>query len=120
MAKGGLVMFNRSQLFKGTVEGCILKLLEQEVTYGYHVVEVLSGQGFSGLSEGTVYPLLLRLERNGLICAVFRPSPLGPSRKYFSLTVNGVQQLREFEREWSKVESAVRNILIYKGGQQDG
>lgn len=111
-------MFDRSQLLKGTLEGCILKLLEQEETYGYRIVELLSSQGFSGLSEGTVYPLLLRLERNGLIYAVFRPSPLGPSRKYFFLTEDGTQKLREFESEWAHVECAVRNILNYKGGEK--
>lgn len=112
-------MFDRSQLLKGTLEGCILKLLQQEETYGYRIVELLSSQGFIGLSEGTVYPLLLRLERNGLIYAVFRPSPLGPSRKYFFLTAQGVQRLLEFESEWFNVESAVKNILKYRGGQKD-
>ncbi|MEG0752869.1 MAG: PadR family transcriptional regulator [Angelakisella sp.] len=113
-------MFDRSQLLKGTLEGCILKVVEQETTYGYHIVELLSKQGFSGLSEGTVYPLLLRLERKGLLAAVFRPSPLGPSRKYFSLTVEGIQQLREFEVAWNEIGEAVESILSYRGGNENG
>ena len=71
---------------RGTLEGCILKFLSEETTYGYELVEKLEQYGFEDIKEGTIYPLLVRLEKKGIIDSQFRPSPLGPSRKYYSLT----------------------------------
>ena len=58
-------MFDRAQLRKGTLEGCILKIISREPTYGYAIATTLRESGFAGLTEGTLYPLLLRLERKG-------------------------------------------------------
>ena len=59
-------MFDRAQLRKGTLEGCILKIISREATYGYAIAVTLRESGFDDLTEGTLYPLLLRLERKGL------------------------------------------------------
>ena len=62
-------MFDQAQLRKGTLEGCILKIIDREPTYGYAIAATLRESGFADLTEGTLYPLLLRLERKG------RPQP---------------------------------------------
>ena len=62
-------MFDRAQLRKGTLEGCILKIISREAAYGYAIAVTLRESGFDDLTEGTLYPLLLRLERKGLIAA---------------------------------------------------
>lgn len=96
---------------RGTLEGCILKVLESETTYGYDIVARLQGFGFRDLREGTIYPLLLRLEKKRMISASFRPSPMGPSRKYYSLTAEGRALLAEFESCWREISAAVNTIL---------
>lgn len=56
-------MFDRAQLRKGTLEGCILQIIAREAAYGYAIATTLRENGFPDLTEGTLYPLLLRLER---------------------------------------------------------
>ena len=65
-------MFDQAQLRKGTLEGCILKIIDRKPTYGYAIATTLRDSGFADLTEGTLYPLLLRLERKGLIAAEYR------------------------------------------------
>ena len=86
-------MENNAQLLKGVLEYCVLKLIAQEPTYGYEIVMHLKQVGFSDLSESTLYPLLLRLEQQGKVTVERRPSPKGPSRKYYIVTEEGQQAL---------------------------
>ncbi len=102
---------DKSQLMKGTLEGCILKIIDRSETYGYEIVSQLQEHGFTEASEGTMYPLLLRLEKKGLIMANFKPSPLGPSRKYYSLTMDGRTYLKEFYDYWLEVSNSVKRIF---------
>lgn len=88
--------FDRSQLRKGTLEGCILQIIARAPNYGYAIADALRASGFQDVNEGTLYPLLLRLERKNLIRAFYRASPSGPSRKYYDLTEAGRQYLQEF------------------------
>lgn len=60
-------MYDKSQLMRGTLEGCILKILSQNTSYGYEIVTTLLGYGFKDIKEGTIYPLLVRLEKKGII-----------------------------------------------------
>lgn len=105
-------MKERSQLLKGTLEGCILKVITNSETYGYEISEKLKGSGFSEVSEGTIYPLLLRLEKNGLIVAVYRDSPLGPKRKYYSITNEGKTALNNFFRNWCELQKSVNQLFL--------
>ena len=105
-----------SQMLKGTLEGCILKVISYKETYGYEISQQLQEYGFSNISEGTIYPILLRLEKNGLITAQYRESSLGPKRKYFSLSSAGQTELDAFFSSWKELESAV-NQLFSNGGQ---
>lgn len=107
-----------SQMLKGTLEGCILKIISEKETYGYEISETLKKNGFGKISEGTIYPLLLRLERNGLIKAVYRESPVGPKRKYFSILPEGEQELDMFYSNWEELSKSIK-ILFENGGKQD-
>ena len=104
-------MYDKSQLMRGTLEGCILKFLSEETTYGYELVERLEQNCFQDIKEGTIYPLLVRLEKKGIIRSEFRPSPLGPSRKYYSLTPDGFEYLQEFTENWKQIEASVNQIF---------
>lgn len=68
----------------------------ETVTYGYEIVTTLEEFGFEDVKEGSIYPLLVRLEKKGMISSELRPSPLGPKRKYYSLTAEGEAYLQEF------------------------
>lgn len=109
-------MFDRAQLRKGTLEGCILKIISRKATYGYAIAATLRESGFDDLTEGTLYPLLLRLERKGLIAAEYRAGSGGPSRKYYQLTPDGAQCLAEFVAAWQTTGAAVNRILQDKEG----
>ena len=77
---------DRSQMMKGILEGCILKVIGDKETYGYEIVDQMQKYGFEEMKEGTLYPLLLRLEKKKYISAAFKESPMGPKRKYYHLT----------------------------------
>ena len=109
-------MFDQAQLRQGTLEGCILKIIDREPTYGYAIAATLRESGFADLTEGTLYPLLLRLERKGLIAAEYRAGSGGPSRKYYQLTPDGAQCLAEFVAAWQTTGAAVNRILQDKEG----
>lgn len=105
-----------SQMLKGTLEGCILAIISRRETYGYEIAETLEGYGFGRIAEGTIYPLLLRLEKNGLVHTTFRASELGPKRKYYSLSDAGRCELSSFIRSYRELESAVGSLL---GGENN-
>lgn len=104
-------MFDQSQLMRGTLEGCILKVIAVDTTYGYEIMEKLVQYGFEDIREGTIYPLLVRLEKKELISSEIKPSPLGPSRKYYSITREGKEMLGSFRASWEMVSTAVENIM---------
>lgn len=99
-------------MLKGTLEGCILKVISMKETYGYEISEMLHEYGFSEISEGTIYPLLLRLEKNGLITAQHRESPVGPKRKYFSISPEGLQEVKSFYSSWTELAGAINKLYI--------
>ena len=112
-------MFDKSQLMRGTLEGCILKVIAAETTYGYEIMEKLVRHGFDDIREGTIYPLLVRLEKKELISSEVRPSPLGPSRKYYSITPEGRSMLDSFLSCWKSVSGAVENVMGLEVKQND-
>lgn len=105
-----------SQLLKGTLEGCILAALSKAPTYGYEITERLSDYGFGQIAEGTIYPLLLRLEKNGLAQAEYRASEVGPNRKYYALTDKGRAELQNFLASYRELTAAVNKLLADTGG----
>ena len=63
------------------------------------------------IKEGTIYPLLVRLEKKGIITSEMQPSPLGPSRKYYSITPDGVEYLNEFKTNWKQISQSVNQVF---------
>lgn len=104
-------MANSTQMLKGLLEGCILKIVSTEETYGYAVCEKLIQYGFEDISESSVYPILIRLEKRNLLYSKMKKSPLGPMRKYYYLTHDGVEELEEFISTWNLVKRNVENVL---------
>lgn len=104
--------FDKSQLMRGTLEGCILMIISEKTTYGYEILLSLKKQGFSDISEGTIYPLLLRLEKQGSIVSKLQSSPLGPKRKYYSITDEGRNYLSSFVATWTQISRSVAGIII--------
>lgn len=103
-------MNNDTQIVKGLLEGCILKIIEKEEMYGYKTVEILNNIGFD-VNEATVYPILTRLQNKGLLYIDKRSSPLGPTRKYYSLTKEGENSLEEFKETWDRIKNVVNSIM---------
>lgn len=101
----------KSQLMKGILESCILKIIDKQETYGYEIVERLQNYGFTDVRDGTLYPLLLRLEKKELIKATFKESPLGPKRKYYHLTNTGEEYLGSFLKNWKEIVESVNQIF---------
>lgn len=108
-------MENNAQLLKGVLEYCVLKLIAKESTYGYDIVMQLKQGGFVDISESTLYPLLLRLEQQGKVTVERKPSPKGPSRKYYLITEKGQQALLDFQREWDRLCGLVEKIFREDG-----
>lgn len=100
-------MFDKTQLMKGMLEGCILKIIDNNTTYGYEILEILREKGIKDISEGSIYPILLRLEKQKNIVSKLRPSPLGPKRKYYTITMEGKKYLEQFYEHWKSVKDMV-------------
>ncbi|MGL5440556.1 MAG: PadR family transcriptional regulator [Filifactoraceae bacterium] len=108
-----------SQMLKGILEGCILKIISSKDTYGYEISEELKKYGFSKISEGTIYPLLLRLEKNNFIVADYRDSLTGPKRKYFSITTLGSYELEKFFLSFQSMCCAVNELFKFGGNDYE-
>lgn len=108
-----------SQMLKGVLEGCVLAIIAQNETYGYEISQQLERYGFGKITEGTIYPLLLRLEKNGRLEAVYRASDVGPKRKYYHLTDAGREELTQFVSDFGEMAAAVQTLLNDEGGSQD-
>ena len=104
-------MANTTQILKGLLEGCILEIVNKKETYGYEICEKLIGFGFKEITEGSVYPILIRLEKKSLIYSIMKESPFGPMRKYYYLSKLGELELQEFINSWEKIEKNINNVL---------
>ncbi|HPI99466.1 MAG TPA: PadR family transcriptional regulator [Enterococcus sp.] len=100
-----------SQMLKGILSGCILVLLDYETLYGYTLSLKLEEIGFDQIPKGTIYPLLLSLEKKGFIASTLVPSPDGPSRKYYHLTNSGKNEKAHFMTEWQQLQLNVSTLL---------
>lgn len=100
-----------SQLRKGVLEHCVLALLRDGPRYGIELLGELSAVSVMTTSQGTIYPLLSRLRREGLVDTELRESPSGPSRRYYTLTPAGRAALAEFTQAWPLFRDAVDHFL---------
>lgn len=77
------------QLLKGVLPMLVLAVLDHDESYGYELVGALEALGLDGITTGSVYPVLARLERDGHVTSRLEPSPSGPARKYYRTSPTG-------------------------------
>jgi len=103
-----------AQMRRGTLQYCVLSLLADEERYGFDLVRGLAEMDGMVTSEGTIYPLLSRLRRDGLVESTWQESPSGPPRRYYRLTDAGRAALETFRLEWRRFRDAVDNFVERK------
>jgi PadR family transcriptional regulator PadR len=106
---GGLGL--ATSLRRGTLEFCVLALMENSERYGVELVRELAVADALTTSEGTLYPMLSRLRRGGWVVTTWRESPAGPPRRYYTLTREGRSALAHFRAEWAAFRDAVDRIV---------
>lgn len=104
-----------TEMLKGTLEGIVLAILAARPAHGYEITARLRDEGFTDIAEGTIYALLLRLEKRALVDVENVPSEKGPPRKVYSLNAHGTQYLDEFWETWRFL--AHRLDRLHEGGQ---
>lgn len=102
-----IILENLTEMLKGVLEGCVLEIISRKETYGYEITRRLNALGFTDVVEGTVYTILVRLEKNKLVDIQKKPSDIGPPRKFFVLNDAGRKELRKFWEKWEFVSSKI-------------
>ncbi|WP_277600924.1 PadR family transcriptional regulator [Paenibacillus whitsoniae] len=97
-------------MLKGVLEGCVLEIISRNETYGYEITRQLNALGFTDVVEGTVYTILIRLEKNKLVEITKKPSDMGPPRKFFAINEEGRKELQRFWDKWSFVSSKINEL----------
>ena len=100
-----------TQVRKGAVELCILALLDGRERYGYEIVQELNSPGEVIIAEGSIYPLLKRLNKRGWVTSAWRESSSGPPRKYYSLTERGRAHFTSIGDQWKQFAGFVDRLL---------
>ncbi len=103
-------MNNITEMLKGVLEGCILEIINLKASYGYEITQQLRKMGFADVVEGTVYTILVRLEKNGFVSIEKMPSEFGPPRKFYQLTSLGRKELQMFWQKWDFVSSKINEL----------
>jgi DNA-binding PadR family transcriptional regulator len=105
-------MAYRSQLLKGSAETLLLSLIAQKPMYGYQIIKELEkrSRGYFKFREGTLYPALHRLEKEGLIIGRWERLPSGRERRYYQVTEKGLGMLKEKLEEWHGFATAVNLV----------
>jgi len=101
----------RTQLLRGVLDLCLLAVMGEGPAYGYEMTKRLGERGLSIVGEGSIYPLLGRLERDGLVDTHRAASNGGPPRKYYRLSREGQLALTSGVREWQCTRDAVDGVL---------
>lgn len=103
-------MENITEMLKGSLEGCVLEIIGRDKAYGYEITQKLRELGLTDLVEGTVYAILVRLEKSKLVSIEKVPSELGPLRKFYTLTTAGREELQRFWAKWEFVSSKINEL----------
>ena len=100
----------QTQLRKGVLELAVLNALRGRRMYGYEISKLLQGVPALVVAEGTIYPLMSRLEKEGLVTSSLEPSPEGPARKYYRLSEDGEAVLDRLNGVWDEVRAGVERL----------
>jgi len=107
---------NLTEMLKGVLEGCVLEFISRGETYGYEITRKLNALGFTDVIDGTVYTILVRLEKNKLVDIEKKPSDMGPPRKFFSLNDAGQEELGKFWEKWEFIASKINELEDTRNG----
>jgi PadR family transcriptional regulator PadR len=99
-----------TQLRKGVLELCILNIIGRGRVYGYDIVRQLRDIDALVVTEGTIYPILSRLKRDGLVRTSLEESPEGPARKYYELTRRGEQLVTDMNGYWDGLTRGISEL----------
>ncbi len=105
-----ILLDNLTEMLKGVLEGCVLEIINRKETYGYEITRQLNALGFTEVVDGTVYTILVRLEKNKLVDIAQKPSDMGPPRKFFALNNAGREELKRFWEKWEFVASKINEL----------
>ncbi len=98
------------QVRKGILELCTLNALDETEKYGYELVKILVALPGLGVTEGTIYPLLSRLKKQGLVTTRLVESSEGPARKYYTLTDQGRKIMKAMNRHLLSLVESTQNL----------
>lgn len=108
------------QMKKGALEMLVLKLLESEPKYGYQIIQEMreKSEGIFLLKDGTLYPILYRLEDDGLVVSRWsEPEGKQVPRKYYEITGEGARTLREISNIWQRISGGISRIMRWEDGK---
>ena len=100
-----------TQLLHGVLDMCLLSIINDEASYGYEMVSKLRERGLDLASEGSIYPLLSRLQKQGMIEGYLVQSSEGPARKYYRMSSDGRATLDLWRDEWREFSHSVNEVL---------
>ncbi|MFC3092964.1 PadR family transcriptional regulator [Alteromonas sediminis] len=103
------------QLRKGTLDLVVLAALNGRTLYGLELLQLLHKFETTRITEGTLYPLLDRLKRDGLVTAQWRQEGETRPRKYYALTELGSNKLSAVSRRWQQAVSDINHLLAHPG-----
>ena len=100
-----------SRLLRGILDACLLALIDERDRYGYELASALHEAGLPLVKEGSIYPLLSRLERRGLLESYRTPAAGGPPRRYYRITADGRAELAAARQVWHEVATGVDAVI---------
>jgi PadR family transcriptional regulator PadR len=100
-----------AQWLRGALELCVLALVAEGDTYGYAIAQRLEAANFGRIKGGTLYPILLRLEQDGLVSSTWHAGDAGPGRKFFRITAHGRNELQSRHANWKAFTAATGKLL---------
>ena len=100
-----------TQLLHGVLDMCLMSIIDEEASYGYEMVKKLRERGLNLASEGSIYPLLSRLQRQNMIEGYLVQSSEGPARKYYRMSKQGRSALKQWRADWAGFRDSVDGVL---------
>lgn len=111
MVSGGTRQDRSSQLLHGVLDMCLMSIIDEESSYGYEMAHKLTERGLGLASEGSIYPILSRLQKQGMIEGYLVQSSEGPARKYYRMTDRGRTALTAWLADWRSFRTAVDSVI---------
>ena len=108
-----------SRVLRGILDACLLALIADRDRYGYEIATGMREAGLEFVRDGTIYPLLARLTRNGLLDSYVAQSTSGPQRRYYRITPAGQSELAHATDAWAQISDGV-NAVLGTAGQPRG